>query len=213
MDIGIVTSPDHLDDAAGGQHVDNLINRHVDGAHIAFGRPQHQTTTKNEIACAVPPHHHAGRQVADDRAKRRLRAISGQALFVQDAIDLTGFSTPALRECLAPKLGKPRGIVAPAFVAGPMACCEGCRFVQKEQLRIAVGPHDLPPAPFELEAARDPAFVDPALQSKGLVRPVQHPAPVAHQGSPCRRLNNFTFWRDAVLQRHMVAICPDDSGD
>src|SRR5580693_3081625 len=128
---------------------------------------------------------------------------TGQPLAMQHRIDLVGALTA---DAIArfPRRAKTVGVLAAAVEAGTVSGRECGGFIEKEQLGPASAAHHLAPAPAEFADAGQPGGGRPALVQQGLGRGVVDDAAVAGEQPAMRRRDDFSGWRDAVLQRHLA---------
>jgi hypothetical protein len=85
----------------------------------------------------------------------------------------------------------------PARIARAMACGEGCRLVQKEQLRVVIRSEQCPLHVVKFQFATNPGFVRPLVAD--LLRIIVEDSPVAHQLPPIGDCMELAIWIDAIL--------------
>ena len=102
--------------------------------------------------------------------------------------------------CQCPAIGDI--VHVPAFRAGPVPCGQGRRFIQKEQLCIAVRRHDgALPSP-ELCQADNPVLMPPSAvpdRTRGIVKY----SPIAHKRAIGWVGDELAFWGYPVLFRFL----------
>ena len=148
--------------------------------------------------------------VDDNRSRRKIgrRRLVGDfpsfvidPLRMKDGIDLVdgGPLVKSVFGIAAEPMGfETHGILATAFETGAMPRRERSGLIQKEQLRPTVRCHDRSPPSFEFEHTGYPG-----LQSKrpqDLLPFIVYHTAIAHQGAPCRGLNDVPVGVHPILQ-------------
>tara|TARA_R110002033_G_scaffold28551_3_gene63711 strand:- start:2494 stop:3105 length:612 start_codon:yes stop_codon:yes gene_type:complete len=129
-------------------------------------------------------------------------------LALQDGLDFTGDAGVEVTDAdgggEAGGIAEGLGGVAAAFETRAMACGEGGRLVEEEELGIETGLHEGTFAALEFKLADDPLARCPVARFQRLVRPVEAATAIAHEGA-ARGIDMELAERvDAVLERHGV---------
>ena len=99
-----------------------------------------------------------------------------------------------------PGIAKGQEPGASTFGAGSMAGGEGRRFIEEEELGVAVRGHDRPMPTPELEHADEPSLDLP--RPKDVSRGIVENAPIAHHRPLLRRGDDLAERRDPILSWH-----------
>jgi hypothetical protein len=117
--------------------------------------------------------------------------MAGKALGVEFCIE---FGNPAAsHKCL--------GFGAAAEKTGPVARCQSCYLIEKEE-RCVAPPHGIMVYVLVMQFAANPVGAGPAALPQCLVIRVKLSTAVSQHRAACRHGNNVTVWLNAVLQGH-----------
>src|SRR5581483_8436309 len=167
-------------------------------------RPEQQRRSSFRVLDA-----HAVRKIADVAAIRARAAVGAQSIAMElevDARDGGRRSEAMLGVARSPRLFEALEVGAATFSARPVPGRQRRRLIQKEQLRVAAGPHHRPASALEVEHARHPrAVASDHAPHEATPLVVQAPA-VAHQRSAGGGGDDVSSRRDAVLERHLARM-------
>ena len=141
----------------------------------------------------------AVRQLAEQRRIGDTGPVHETALLVQHPVDVVRRGFRGQRPGRRPGGQKRLVVGVAAFRAGPVPGRQRDRLVEEEQLGVAAGPHDGPPAAAELQHAHQPP-ADLVAPDQGQVLVVEHP-PVAVHGPAVLGRDQLACGRHPIPQR------------
>src|SRR6266536_1884201 len=200
----------HAEDARRREHVDEGIARARTRIAIAFRPPPQQIPAPQREYGFRLAWNREHRPVGQTIDRKRMAALVAaiEPLGMKNTIHLSRTRRHRFVPRGSPARRKRERVATAAFEAGPVPGRKRGRFVEKEQLGIAVLPNRAMPS-LELGDAADPLAGNPAPRAERAIVAMKPAAAVAHEQPAGGDGDELAGRSDAVLQGHGgLAIVP-----
>lgn len=197
MENRLITRQKRSEARGWGQHALNAV-RPCRGS-VALDLPWVELSSAYEQGSAASGYHGTVGQVVQGTGERVNALCAPLKPFpVKDTVK---FRCLGRIDLIASCPGRTKGLSAgPLTVAaGSVPCRQCCGLVEKEELRPAMGRHDLAAYIFELTHANDPGRVTPALAQQRPCRRIMDDPAIAHQQPTLGYRNDFSKRRHTIL--------------